>query len=55
MAVSEGNVRSLGLRRTVLREEVKNVLLERILSAHYEPGERLVERFGKLLAGKSRD
>ncbi len=31
------------LRRTVLREEVKNVLLERILSGHYAPGERLVE------------
>jgi DNA-binding GntR family transcriptional regulator len=33
----------LGVRRTVLREEVKNVLLERILSGHYAPGERLVE------------
>jgi DNA-binding GntR family transcriptional regulator len=33
----------LAVRRTVLREEVKNVLLERILSGHYAPGERLVE------------
>jgi DNA-binding GntR family transcriptional regulator len=33
----------LTVRRTVLREEVKNVLLERILSGHYAPGERLVE------------
>ncbi len=31
------------LRRTVLRDEVKNVLLERILSGHYGPGERLIE------------
>jgi DNA-binding GntR family transcriptional regulator len=31
------------LRRTVLREEVKNVLLQRILSGHYAPGDRLVE------------
>jgi DNA-binding GntR family transcriptional regulator len=31
------------LRRTVLREEVKNVLLERILSGRYAPGERLIE------------
>jgi DNA-binding GntR family transcriptional regulator len=36
-------VTPLGVRRTVLREEVKNVLLERILSGHYAPGERLVE------------
>lgn len=36
-------VRPLAVRRTVLREEVKNVLLERILSGHYAPGERLVE------------
>jgi DNA-binding GntR family transcriptional regulator len=34
---------ALAVRRTVLREEVKNVLLERILSGHYAPGERLVE------------
>ena len=33
----------LVVRRTVLREEVKNVLLKRILSGYYEPGERLVE------------
>jgi DNA-binding GntR family transcriptional regulator len=31
------------VRRTVLREEVKSVLLERILSGYYEPGDRLVE------------
>jgi DNA-binding GntR family transcriptional regulator len=31
------------VRRTVLREEVKNVLLERILSGQYGPGSRLVE------------
>jgi DNA-binding GntR family transcriptional regulator len=29
--------------RTVLREQVKQLLLERILSHHYAPGERLVE------------
>jgi DNA-binding GntR family transcriptional regulator len=29
--------------RTVLREQVKKLLLERILSRHYAPGERLVE------------
>src|SRR2546423_2539501 len=33
----------LAVRRTVLRKEVKNVLLERIISGHYAPGERLVE------------
>jgi DNA-binding GntR family transcriptional regulator len=47
MALSEDRVTDngtpLGVRRTVLREEVKNVLLERILSGHYAPGERLVE------------
>ena len=32
-----------GVGRTVLREQVKNLLLERILSGDYEPGERLVE------------
>src|SRR5256714_14939341 len=37
------SVTPLGVRRTVLREEVKNVLLERIISGHYAPGERLVE------------
>ncbi|MFZ1994513.1 MAG: GntR family transcriptional regulator [Solirubrobacteraceae bacterium] len=31
------------VRRTVLREEVKSVLLERILSGYYVPGDRLVE------------
>jgi DNA-binding GntR family transcriptional regulator len=31
------------VHRTVLREEVKSVLLERILSGHYAPGDRLVE------------
>jgi DNA-binding GntR family transcriptional regulator len=29
--------------RTVLREQVKEILLERILSGDYEPGDRLVE------------
>jgi DNA-binding GntR family transcriptional regulator len=36
-------VTPLSIRRTVLREEVKNVLLERILSGYYAPGDRLVE------------
>jgi DNA-binding GntR family transcriptional regulator len=40
---SVDTVAPLSVRRTVLREEVKNVLLERILSGHYAPGERLVE------------
>ena len=31
------------IHRTVLREEVKAVLLQRILSGHYAPGDRLVE------------
>jgi DNA-binding GntR family transcriptional regulator len=31
------------LTRTVLREQVKELLLERILSGRYQPGERLVE------------
>lgn len=31
------------VRRTVLREEVKSVLLERILTGYYAPGDRLVE------------
>ncbi len=31
------------IHRTVLREEVKSVLLQRILSGHYAPGDRLVE------------
>lgn len=33
----------VAVHRTVLREEVKNVLLQRILSGHYAPGDRLVE------------
>jgi DNA-binding GntR family transcriptional regulator len=32
-----------GVQRTVLREQVKELLLERILSHAYAPGERLVE------------
>ena len=31
------------LPRTVLREQVKDVLLERILAGVYAPGDRLVE------------
>ncbi len=31
------------ITRTVLREQVKQVLLERLLAGEYEPGERLVE------------
>src|SRR5437868_2294867 len=42
-ASAADTVTPLGIRRTVLREEVKNVLLERILSGQYAPGERLVE------------
>jgi DNA-binding GntR family transcriptional regulator len=42
-ASAADTVTPLGIRRTVLREEVKNVLLERILSGQYGPGERLVE------------
>ncbi len=34
---------SASIHRTVLREEVKSVLLQRILSGHYAPGDRLVE------------
>jgi DNA-binding GntR family transcriptional regulator len=34
---------TLGVGRTVLREQVKNMLLERILTGHYAPGERLIE------------
>jgi DNA-binding GntR family transcriptional regulator len=33
----------LGVSRTVLREQVKEVLLERILAHEYGPGDRLVE------------
>jgi DNA-binding GntR family transcriptional regulator len=32
-----------GLTRTVYREQIKEVLLERILNGDYEPGERIVE------------
>jgi DNA-binding GntR family transcriptional regulator len=42
-AAAPDNVTPLSIRRTVLREEVKSVLLERILSGHYAPGDRLVE------------
>jgi DNA-binding GntR family transcriptional regulator len=34
---------ALGIGRTVLRDQVKAVLLDRILSGQYPPGERLVE------------
>jgi len=34
---------ALSIRRTVLRDEVKSVLLKRILSGFYAPGDRLVE------------
>jgi DNA-binding GntR family transcriptional regulator len=34
---------ALGIGRTVLRDQVKTVLLERILAGRYAPGERLVE------------
>lgn len=40
---SEPAVPAATVRRTVLREEVKAVLLERILSGYYAPGDRLVE------------
>jgi DNA-binding GntR family transcriptional regulator len=33
----------VSVHRTVLREEVKGVLLQRILSGYYAPGDRLVE------------
>ena len=33
----------MGIARTVLREQVKDILLERILRGELEPGERLVE------------
>ena len=32
-----------GLTRTVFREQIKEVLLERILDGVYPPGERIVE------------
>jgi len=31
------------ITRTVLREQIKEVLVERILNGHYHPGDRLVE------------
>lgn len=34
---------SMGIARTVLRDQVKEILLERILRGELEPGERLVE------------
>ena len=34
---------ALGVGRTVLREQVKNALLQRILAGQYAPGERLVK------------
>lgn len=34
---------SLAIERPVLRDQVKEILLERILSGDYEPGDRLVE------------
>jgi DNA-binding GntR family transcriptional regulator len=40
---SEPILPSAAVHRTVLREEVKAVLLERILSGFYQPGDRLVE------------
>lgn len=33
----------MAVERAVLRDQVKEILLERILSGHYEPGDRLVE------------
>src|SRR5436309_9957000 len=33
----------VSIHRTVLREEVKSVLLQRIVSGYYAPGDRLVE------------
>ena len=38
-----GGGRAVTLTRRILREQVKEVLLERILSGAYLPGERLVE------------
>lgn len=48
MAANQRTARStptqtLGVGRTVLHEQVKNALLERILTGHYAPGERLIE------------
>jgi DNA-binding GntR family transcriptional regulator len=33
----------MAIGRVVLREQVKDLILERILKGHYEPGERIVE------------
>lgn len=33
----------MSVTRTVLREQIKDVLLERILSGYYKPGDRIVE------------
>lgn len=33
----------MSVTRTVLREQIKEVLVERMLSGHYQPGDRLVE------------
>ncbi|GAC1319749.1 MAG: GntR family transcriptional regulator [Chloroflexota bacterium] len=33
----------MSVTRTVLREQIKEVLVERILSGHYKPGDRLIE------------
>jgi DNA-binding GntR family transcriptional regulator len=40
---SQGDGATATLERKVLRSQAKEVILERILSGHYEPGERLVE------------
>jgi DNA-binding GntR family transcriptional regulator len=40
---SAGPARPLGIGRTVLRDQVKSLLLERIVSGHYRPGDRLIE------------
>jgi DNA-binding GntR family transcriptional regulator len=43
MEPEPANPEVLMIGRTVLREQVKDVLLDRILTGHYAPGERLVE------------
>ncbi len=42
-ARGKGTVPGQGLTRTMYREQIKDVLLERILNGAYEPGERIVE------------